>query len=1300
MKFLTRFAWLLPLLFATPVCGATPSNLQARVSQGQVFLTFTEVSGSGLTYNVYRSTSPITNVSGLTPIATLPQNSGLNLYTNQRFIVTDNGSPLAAGVGLFVYTTHNNGGAYYAVTTSADSTVTAGVNATTSPTAEMVAAIPGPVQLGPAHDCGGHICVSYMQWEDAASWAPAFGYYGRRFDVVVAVTGATIDAQQALQMPAGLVPLFLDLHSAPQFGYIEPDDFLDTGWHGVFIKPVDYSYNYGPDPYSGEWQVTTAWFGYKLNGEPVKATEDRIVRYVRWVMAQAQFHVDTNRVYVKGASMGGGGSMKVGFHYPDLFAGIASSIAWVAWYDWGNMWGGMPGHTVVGTSFLFDDYQDGERWVAGSQTGSAHAVPPITLTFRQDDNIIPQGHYATFLPALDSKRQAYCAQWKAGGHQVYWLEAGACDITRYRKDEAYISFSGATTNDTYVVNGADGQANLNLDWSSSLHSFGPGTDMVDTAASFKVSLVASTQTSTTLTVHNAQHFQPAAGTTVHWQQGTWNGDVQVNPDGTISVPVVIGTNVSVLELGQTSQQLPHITSQNIPDFAAFPTKTAAVDGSWTSAATWSPAGVPTATDIVRIPAGRTVTITAAANAASVGISGTLRQTAGTFSVTNLLPYTGGLFDMSGSAIVVIRNTPIDTTVDPQSFGTGILGVGGKIVMNGAVKTPFMRAAADVEAGGSCVAVATAPTGWQVGDHLVFPATEQWYLDAGPYSADWDETTLTSVNGTNVCFTAVPHRHHGVRDQQGLVASWYYIANVTRSIVVRSENPQGTRGHFLATDRSDVTLQYVEFDHFGRTTVDPLDPITNVIGRYGIHFHHLDGPVTPQPNGKQFTVKGVAVNHTRKWAIDVHDTSYGIVQDSVMYDQQGSALMTEDGNEINNVFDNNYMIVSLGPGNGGYGTLADWATGGSEREDAARNPNTGDRGWGGECYWTRGVLNTFTHNVCANANAFGVYIYPTNLGIISLPDFQGADHMHRHNVDSNTLPMAETAHNTIQFSANGWSIWNICTSGIATVSECAESVLDDSEVDFVGRHGVYVYGANRLRIRNYRQYGDLSPWSWSPYVYNHGIWYGDYESPNASLENIHIEGLRTGIIAPFKPGDVTDIYGVNGTPFVISNSYLANEWNIAITTMYAVGGGDGGLSQRHTFINDVRHGPMNTTNFPGGPQWESCTICMSFDTSNPNVNIIQKDEVTVTAHNGVAGDDFRLYYSEQAPNFVVPQSTTGLLGAPVAGLTNAQLWQQYGLAVAGAVAPCATTRAGIHGFVCPSTGSGQTPQPPGTAVITP
>jgi len=74
---------------------------------------------------------------------------------------------------------------------------------------------------------------------------------------------------------------------------------------------------------------------------------------------------------------------------------------------------------------------------------------------------------------------------------------------------------------------------------------------------------------------------------------------------------------------------------------------------------------------------------------------------------------------------------------------------------------------------------------------------------------------------------------------------------------------------------------------------------------------------------------------------------------------------------------------------------------------------------------------------------------------------------------------------------------------------------------------------------------------------------------------------------------------------------------------------------------------------------------------------------------VASDNFKAFYTQQAPTFVVPQTQLNVYspafdsveGAPVPGLTNQQTWNTYKIAIAGSVAPCATTRTDTDGFAC-------------------
>jgi hypothetical protein len=97
----------------------------------------------------------------------------------------------------------------------------------------------------------------------------------------------------------------------------------------------------------------------------------------------------------------------------------------------------------------------------------------------------------------------------------------------------------------------------------------------------------------------------------------------------------------------------------------------------------------------------------------------------------------------------------------------------------------------------------------------------------------------------------------------------------------------------------------------------------------------------------------------------------------------------------------------------------------------------------------------------------------------------------------------------------------------------------------------------------------------------------------------------------------------------------------------------------------------------------------YKASGGTLNLIQQDALIVTNYQGVAGANFRVYYTQQAPTFVVPQTvlnadgTPKILGSPVSGLTNTQTWATYGLAIGGAIAPCtdSTTRPEILGYVC-------------------
>ena len=114
--------------------------------------------------------------------------------------------------------------------------------------------------------------------------------------------------------------------------------------------------------------------------------------------------------------------------------------------------------------------------------------------------------------------------------------------------------------------------------------------------------------------------------------------------------------------------------------------------------------------------------------------------------------------------------------------------------------------------------------------------------------------------------------------------------------------------------------------------------------------------------------------------------------------------------------------------------------------------------------------------------------------------------------------------------------------------------------------------------------------------------------------------------------------------------------------------------------------MNLPSEPLGPQY---AIVRTLVSDGDTKNLIQNDSVFVYDYNGVAGDDFKVYFAEQMPSAILqqtiywPDGTVHVLGSPVAGLTNQQAWDTYGIALGGELAPItATRRQGIDGLVNP------------------
>lgn len=158
---------------------------------------------------------------------------------------------------------------------------------------------------------------------------------------------------------------------------------------------------------------------------------------------------------------------------------------------------------------------------------------------------------------------------------------------------------------------------------------------------------------------------------------------------------------------------------------------------------------------------------------------------------------------------------------------------------------------------------------------------------------------------------------------GLGRVWFYgvptAGNVARSITIRSENPQGTRGHVLISQRADLILQYVDILEMGRTLAAvPINSTliapdsgevvrigTNQIGRYALHLHHVMGPLPGSGRPYQFQLVGNRIVGDSKWGIAAHNSHFGLLQDNVCVRSAGVCYVEEDGSETGNQWLGNY-----------------------------------------------------------------------------------------------------------------------------------------------------------------------------------------------------------------------------------------------------------------------------------------------------------------------------------------------------------------------------------------------------------
>jgi hypothetical protein len=421
---------------------------------------------------------------------------------------------------------------------------------------------------------------------------------------------------------------------------------------------------------------------------------------------------------------------------------------------------------------------------------------------------------------------------------------------------------------------------------------------------------------------------------------------------------------------------------------------------------------------------------------------------------------------------------------------------------------------------------------------------------------------------------------------------------------------------------NVDIAYAGFYRLGRT--DKLQPLndsvvnsdwtleagtgTNQRARYPVHFHRT-GLVN---DGNPSVIRGSAVVDAPGWGF-VNHSSYVDMIDNVAYDVTGAAFSTEVGDEIGS-FRGNIAIGSEGSGD--------------RLEDRTEIQDFGHRGDG---FWFQGVGIHVMDNIAAGNDGAAFAFYARGLiehgdGVRAeflaenLPDptiAQGAE-----TFDIGKMTLFEFENNVGYASAFGLSSWYLLehfTGGDYNVLQ--NGTFWNNTV------GVEIPYTKHSVLRNLKViYSDPG----NPG--DRGV-RGNAVTTDIIYENLTVTGYPTGLVLPWY-GNV-----------VLNGGTFQNTRDILIQTGY----------NRNVLI----------TGFATVP---SIVMVADYASAATNGARLLTDDIVTLDFGPFANK--RLYYTKQAADYVpFPQPIAGLPDDYVGPTkTNQYLWDTYGVALGGAIAP--------------------------------
>lgn len=377
---------------------------------------------------------------------------------------------------------------------------------------------------------------------------------------------------------------------------------------------------------------------------------------------------------------------------------------------------------------------------------------------------------------------------------------------------------------------------------------------------------------------------------------------------------------------------------------------------------------------------------------NVVVNGTLRMRPANGSIVHRLRFV----NVDESRFVGGGHDVLDSDV-----GLWVVGA-GQLDLQGQRRTGWTTLQAGVQRGATQLTLATAPTGWSVGDEITITPTVG--PDATDSHAQFDERTITSIDGRVIGLSAPLGYDHPTVN-----GTWNAeVLNLTRNVRIEGTGDNGHspstngRAHVFIHSSSPQSIRYVQLRHLGPRVAEGGGTSEGVTGRYSLHFHH-NGDAS-----RGSIVEGVVVRNSGNSAYVPHASNGITIRDSIAYDgwenalwwdpptpRNGAARLTNFTNDSHDILIDHVAVAGLRSSgrSGGY-LLSAFTLAGGTNLTLRNSVAIGVEGWVNTSgyHWPEqsntNKLWVFENNVAHNNTQLGIFVWQNTPDEHVISDFVG------------------------------------------------------------------------------------------------------------------------------------------------------------------------------------------------------------------------------------------------------------------------------------------------------------------------